>query len=277
MPPIPAIPVLITGSSGLIGSAAWQRLSESPDRYRLTGFDVRSDPDRARATMIGNVADFAAVARAVAGQHTVVHLGANGGPGDLWDRIRESNLIGTYNVFEAARQAGVRRIVFASTGQVTWNWEQEPPLSQVLGGTYGGEPGSYDRIDHTWPVRPSGIYAASKVWGEALGRYYSDIHGISVVVIRFSAVNRPDTPLNPTPAINPGDAQDGVGRSFSIWTSQADAAQLVRRAIDAPASLKFDVFYSGSANKWGVRDISHAQKVLGYRPESSAEDFRRVP
>ena len=275
MPPIPPIQVLITGSSGLIGSAVWQRLSDSPDRYRLSGLDLRADPEQASATVIGNVADFGAVSRAVAGKHTVVHLGANGGTGNLWDRIRDSNLIGTYNVFEAARQSGVKRVVFASTGQVTWNWEQEPPLSQVMAGGYRGAEDSYRRIDHTWPIRPSGIYAASKVWGEALGRYYSDVHGLSVIVIRFSAVNRPDTPLNPTPAINPGDVQDGIGRSFSIWTSQADAAQMVRRAIDAPQAVRFEIFYSGSANKWGVRDISHARDVLGYRPESSAEDFRR--
>jgi len=272
---MPALPVLITGSSGLIGTAVWQRLSDSPDRYRLSGFDLRADPDKASATTVGNVADFAAVSKAVAGKHTVVHLGANGGPGELWDRIRDSNLIGAYNVFEASRKAGVTRIVFASTGQVTWNYEQEPPLSEVLNGRYRGEPGSYDRIDHTWPVRPSGIYAASKVWGEALGRYYSDVHGISVIVIRFSAVNRQDTPLSPTSAINPRDVKDEIGRSFSLWTSQADAAQLVRRAIDAPQSVRFDIFYSGSDNRWGVRDISHARKVLGFRPESSAEDFHR--
>ena len=272
---MPPIPVLITGSSGLIGSAVWLRLSDSPDKYQLTGFDLEADPDKAAQTLIGNVSDFAAVSRGVAGKHTVVHLGANGGPGELWDRIRESNLIGAYNVFEAARQAGVKRIVFASTGQVTWNYEQEPPLSDVLAGQYRGVPGSYDRIDHTWPVRPSGIYASSKLWGEALGRYYSDVYGISVVVIRFSAVNRLDTPLNPTRAINPGDVQDEIGRSFSLWTSQADAAQLVRRAVDAPPTLMFDIFYSGSDNQWAVRDISHARKVLGYRPESSAEDFRR--
>jgi nucleoside-diphosphate-sugar epimerase len=268
--------VLITGSSGLIGTAVWKRMADSPDRYRLYGFDLQAAPDRRRETMTGNVADFAAVSGAVAGKHTVVHLGANGGPGELWDRIRESNLVGAYNVFEAARQAGVKRVVFASTGQVTWNYEQEPPLADVMTGSYRGAPDGYRRIDHTWPVRPSGIYAASKVWGEALGRYYSDVHGISVIAIRFSAVNRPDTPLNPTPGINPGDVDDPIARSFSIWTSQTDAAQLVQRAVDAPPSLRFDIFYSGSRNSRGVRDTSHAEDVLGYRPDSSADDFRHT-
>ncbi len=227
-----------------------------------------------RHLIVGNVADFAAVRGAVEGQHAVVHLGANGGPGDNWDRIRESNLIGTYNVFEAARQAGVSRVIFASTGQVTWNYEQEPPLGDVIGGKYKGRPGSYEKIDHTWPVRPSGLYAASKLWGEALGRYYSDVHGMSVLCIRFSAVNRADTPLHPTANINPGDVDAPMGRSFSIWTSQRDAAQLVRKCLEAPDSVKFDIFYSGSDNKWGVRDISRARDIVGYVPADRAEDFQ---
>ena len=264
--------VLITGASGLIGTATWKRLGDSPDRYALTGFDLAADPDR--NIIAGNVADFDAVRGAVESQRSVVHLGANGGPGDVWDRMRESNLIGTYNVFEAARQAGVRRIVFASTGQVTWNYEQEPPLSEILARTYQGEPGSYDRIDHTRPVRPSGLYAATKVFGEALGRYYSDVYGISVLCIRFSAVNRLDSPLQPTSSINPGDVDMPGNRAFSLWTSTRDAAQLIQRCLDAPPDLKFDIFYSGSDNTWGVRDISHARDVLGYRPEDRAEDFR---
>jgi nucleoside-diphosphate-sugar epimerase len=269
-----ALSVLITGASGLIGSSVWDRLSRSHDSYQVAGLDLVPDPEKGDAVAVGNVADFAAVRRAVEGQEVVVHLGANAGPGDLWDRIRESNLVGTYNVFEASRQAGVRRVIFASTGQVTWNYEQEPPLSEVIAGTYRREPESYPRIDETWPVRPSGIYAASKVWGEALGRYYSDVHGISVLCIRFSAVNRTDSPTNPTRSINPGDVENPVGRSFSLWTSTRDAAQIVQLCIDAPPELRYDIFYTGSDNLWGVRDISHARKVLGYSPKDRAEDHR---
>ncbi|MBI4305492.1 MAG: NAD-dependent epimerase/dehydratase family protein, partial [Chloroflexi bacterium] len=161
------INVLITGSSGLIGGAVWKRLAEHPDRYKLSGFDIAPDPSKS-PTHVGNVADFDAVARAIKGQHTVVHLGANGGPGDLWDRIRESNLIGTYNVFEASRRAGVRRIIFASTGQVTWNWEQEPPLSDVILGKLeppplvrrgcgggGAQPLTRDRLGQPDPPPPN--------------------------------------------------------------------------------------------------------------------------
>ena len=267
--------ILITGASGLIGTAVWKNMSDSPDRYALTGFDLAPDPSKGKSVIIGNINDFAAVRRAIEGRDQIVHLGANAGAGDLWDRIRESNLIGTYNVFEAAREAGVKRVIVASTGQVTWNYEQEPPLAAVIAGRHPRQPGGYRKIDHTWPVRPSGLYAASKVWGESLGRYYSDVHGISVLVIRFSAVNRPDTPLNPTGNINPGDFDAPGERSFSLWTSQRDAAQLVRLCVDAPESLKFDIFYSGSDNRWGVRDISHAEHVLGYRPQDRAEDHRR--
>ena len=264
--------VLITGATGLIGTAVWTRLADSPDRYTLKGFDLVVDPGR--DIIEGNVADFDAVRAALEGQDAVVHLGANGGPGDRWDQLRESNLIGAYNIFESAREAGGKRVIFASTGQVTWNYEQEDDLGEVIGGTYEGESASYERAKHTWPVRPSGLYAATKVWGEALGRYYSDVHGISALCIRFSSVNRDDTPLSPTANINSNDVDMPGNRSFSLWTSNRDAAQMVQRCLDAPDDLMFDIFYSGSDNLWGVRDISHARDVIGYQPEDRAEDFR---
>ena len=81
--------------------------------------------------------------------------------------------------------------------------------------------------------------------------------------------------LHPTANINPHDVDAPLGRSMSIWTSQRDAAQLVRKCLEAPESLKFDIFYSSSDNLWGVRDISHAEEVVGYSPEDKAEDFRK--
>ena len=264
--------VLITGAAGLIGTSVWTRLADSPDRYTLKGFDLVGDPGHDITE--GNVADFDAVRAVVEGQDAIVHLGANGGPGDRWDQLRESNLVGTYNIFESAREAGVKRVIFASTGQVTWNYEQEGDLGQVIAGTYEGSYDSYERVTHTQPVRPSGLYAATKVGGEALGRYYSDVHGISALCIRFSSVNRADSPLSPTSNINPNDVDAPENRSFSLWTSTRDAAQIVQRCLDAPDDLMFDIFYSGSDNRWGVRDISHAAEVIGFRPEDRAEDFR---
>jgi len=264
--------VLITGATGLIGTSVWARLADTPDRYTLKGFDLVGDPGR--DIVEGNVADYNEVRAALEGQDAVVHLGANGGPGDHWDQMRESNLVGAYNIFESAREAGVKRVIFASTGQVTWNYEQEDDLGEVIGGTYDGESDSYERGQHTWPIRPSGLYAATKAWGEALGRYYSDVHSISALCIRFSSVNRTDSPLSPTSNINPNDVDMPGNRSFSLWTSNRDAAQLVQKCLDAPDDLMYDIFYSGSDNLWGVRDISHARDVLGYQPEDRAEDFR---
>ena len=95
---------------------------------------------------------------------------------------------------------------------------------------------------------------------EALGRYYSDVHGLSVICLRYGRVKQEDRPTTP--------------RDFAVWCSLRDAAQMIERCIDAPESLRFDVFFVISNNKWGYRDISHAREVLGYDPRDGAESHR---
>ena len=99
-----------------------------------------------------------------------------------------SNIVGAYHVFEAARIAGVTRVIFASSGATVSGWEREPPLSALVAGRYD-EAGTIRPLTHETPLRPSGLYGASKVWGEALARHYADAHGLSVICLRIDLAN----------------------------------------------------------------------------------------
>ena len=160
--------LLVTGLSGLIGSALHRHLG---GRYPLRALNRRPIPgvDCHQA----DLGDLDAIQPAFNGIDTVVHLGAVAGDTQAPADILRTNVLGTYNVFEAARRAGVTRVIFASSGATVSGWEREPPLSHIVSGEYE-RLGSWSPLTHEAPVRPSGLYGASKVWGEALARTYTD-------------------------------------------------------------------------------------------------------
>ena len=247
--------VLVTGMSGLIGGAVRKRLD---GRYELRALNRRAVAGV--PCHEADIADLDAIKPAFAGIDTVVHLAAAVGGGSPWADILAHNVAGTYNVFEAARLAGVARVVYASSGATVSGCEREPPFSALAAGRYE-EVRAWPILTHESPIQPSGLYGCSKVWGEALARHYSDAHGMSALCIRIGAVNADDRPLEP--------------REFSVWCSQRDVAQMIERAVAAPTSLRFGVFYAVSDNKWSYRDLDRARSLLGYAPADRAEDHRR--
>ena len=174
--------------------------------------------------------------------------------------VMRSNVMGAYNVFEASRLAGVTRVIFASSGATVSAWEREPPISYIVAGRYDQVVGEWTPLTHESPLRPSGLYGASKVWGEALGRHYADAYGMSVICLRIGRVRAEDRPTNP--------------REMSVWCSQRDIARMVAACIEAPDRVRFDVFFVVSNNRWSYRDIEHARAVLGWTPVDRAEDHR---
>jgi nucleoside-diphosphate-sugar epimerase len=246
--------VLVTGMSGLIGGAVRKRLE---GEYELSALNRR--PVAGVSCHQADIADLAAIEPAFRGIQVVVHLAAIAHGSAPWQEVLAHNIIGTYNVFEASRRAGVERVVYASSGATVSNYERDLPYSALVAGHYD-ELGSWPLLTHETPVRPHGLYGCSKVWGEALARHYSDTYDISAICLRIGAVTREDRPTAP--------------RHFSVWCSQRDVAQMVERAIAAPASVRFDVFYAVSDNKWSYRDLEHARARLGYMPQDRAEDHR---
>jgi dTDP-4-dehydrorhamnose reductase len=170
-----------------------------------------------------------------------------------------SNVTGTYNVFEAARLAGVSRVIFASSGATVSGWEKDPPWSHLVAGRYDEAKG-WTRMTHESPMRPSGFYGASKIWGEALARHYADAYGMSMICVRIGRVLEGDRPASL--------------RDFSVWCSQRDVVGMILRCLEAPASVGFDVFFATSDNRWSYRDLDHPRKVLGWTPLDRAEDHR---
>ena len=177
------------------------------------------------------------VAALVKGAHSVIHLGGHSVEG-TWDQILNANIIGCYNLFEATRVAGVKRVIFASSNHAIGFYPRKKKI----------------RTDVT--VRPDSRYGVSKAFGEALGSLYSDKHGIAVTCLRIGNVG----PL-------PLDV-----RRLSIWISPEDLVQLFQIGLEHP-DVRFEIFYGASDNEASWWDNSRAQR-LGYRPTGKAEQFR---
>lgn len=248
--------VLVTGMSGLIGSALHQMLG---DRYAWVALNRR--PMAGVETVQADIADLDAIRPAFDGVDTVVHLAANAQLSAPWEEILHANVIGTYNVFEAARQAGARRVVFASSGATVSAIQKEEPYRALTEGRYSD-------VDESWPMltersmpRPAGLYGVSKVWGEVLARHFVDTSPLSILCLRIGYVNAEDRPVEPA--------------HFANWCSRRDIVQAIGCAIEAPDDLRYDIFFVTSRNQWSYRDLQHTRAGLGYEPRDAAEDHRR--
>lgn len=252
--------VLVTGAAGVIGQAVRQHLG---DRYELHALTHRP------ADFPSHVADIAvldAIQPAFAGMDAVVHLAASPSVDTPWPDILHNNLIGTYNVFEAARHAGVPCVVFASSNHTIGMYEVEnaPRLYDL------NDPRVYDA---DVPVRPDSLYGVSKVYGEALGRYYADNYGLRVYCLRIGSVRADDDPCAPTVAessfwldLTPSQKFE---RLRSTWLSQRDCADLIACCLEAE-HVPWAVVYGISDNPRQFWDLSGARDLLGYHPEDRA-------
>lgn len=247
--------VLVTGMSGLIGGAVRRRLE---GEFALRALNRRDVPGV--ETVQADIADLDAIAPAFEGVDAVVHLAAAVGSDEPLDAVIRANIEGTYNVFEAARRAGVRRVVYASSGATISGWESQEPYKALVEGRYDDVPQSWPMITHEWTVNPNGLYGASKVWGEALGRHFARSFELSVLCLRIGMVTAEDRPKTP--------------RDFSVWCSQRDIASMVHRCLDAPEALDFDILFVTSRNRWGYRDLEHSRIAVGFVPQDAAEEHR---
>lgn len=248
--------VLITGAAGLIGTLIRKELGE---RYELSGVDIQeiSGFDN----LVADTTSVDAIQPAFEGVDVVIDLASNPDQRSPWNIVHGNNLACTISAFEAARKAGVKRIIFASSNHATGMYENDAPYSDIVAGNYDGlSPSDIPMIDTQMPVRPDGPYGIAKAFGEATGRYYHDEFGLSVICLRIGTLNREGRPTNP--------------RQFATLLSHPDLIQLLQKCIDAPDDLGYAVFYGVSGNKWNFWDIANSAEAVGYKPNSNAEDYR---
>jgi nucleoside-diphosphate-sugar epimerase len=252
--------VLVTGASGTIGSAVREHLSE---RYALS---YLTRQPAAFPCHVADIADLDAIQPAFDGLDAVVHLSASVSVSSAWGDVLHDNIVGTYSVYEAARRAGVGCVVFASSNHAVGMYEVE------------AAPGIYaldDRrvIDHHAEIRPDSYYGVSKAYGEALGRYYAENHGLRVFCLRIGTVRADDDPRAPEVAEAsswlPLTPQQAYDRLRATWLSRRDCAQLIARCLDAD-HVRFGIYYGISDNPRQFWDITHAREELGYNPQDAA-------
>jgi len=249
--------VLVTGMSGIIGTVVKERLGNLYELSALNRRDVPGVP-----TTRADLADLEAILPAFEGVDAVVHLACHIGADDEWDGMLSTNIAGTYNVYEAARLAGVKRVVYGSAVGVVMLYQKEEPFGAIIDGRYDEAPYPPPTITRNWPVRPFNLYGCTKVWGETVARYYADAHSIPSVVLRIGRVPDDD---------RPGPGRD---RDFVTWCSHRDIAQAIQRGLDAPLKESFVVVDATSQNKWGLWDYAYAKEAIGYVPQDSADDYR---
>jgi nucleoside-diphosphate-sugar epimerase len=235
--------ILITGAAGQIGTMLRKRLA-APDRV-LRLLDVAPLPVLSGETLgpgeeavTASVTDTAAVRAACAGVDAVIHLG--GIPSESsWDRISDVNIQGTYVVLEAARRAGVPRVIFASSNHaVGFAPRSEFPVP-----------------DYAYPA-PDTYYGVSKAAGEALAALYHRRYGLDAICVRIlSCFERPRNP-----------------RMLSTWLSPDDAGRLFEACLSVP-SPGFRVIYGVSANTRGGWVSLDEARSIGYEPRDDAEVY----
>ena len=255
--------VLITGAEGNIGSSLPEHLA---GRYELRL--LTREPQAGLDSFAADIAELDSILPAFEGMDAVIHLAGSPSVQTPWDDILHNNIIGTRNVFEAARRQGLKQIVYASSNHAAGMYEEEraPELYRRRGGFI---------LDHLAPLRPDSLYGVSKCFGEALGRFYSERHGLSVYCLRIGSVLRDDNPTSE--AVRHGSEwlglseDDNLRRMAATWQSKRDLAREISACLDAE-DVHFGIFYGVSDNPYRFWDLDHARTVIGYIPADRAPE-----
>jgi UDP-glucose 4-epimerase len=230
--------VLVTGAGGRIGSYFAEN---SRDRYDLR-LMVQDDSQIERVQSYGEVMkadllDLDAMKQLCAGIDTVVHMAGNPDASATWKPLLETNIIGTYNAMVAAKAAGCRRLIFASSIHAVSGYPREV------------------QVKTSEPVNPGDLYGVTKAFGEALGRYMAEQEGLSVIALRIGGFQSVENAM-----------QERSAGMADAWVTQRDLTHLIQKCID-DESLKFAIFHGLSNNAFNRLDISDARELVGYEPQ----------
>ncbi len=228
--------ILVTGAAGGIGTSLRKLLKGKYKSMRWSDIKKPDDLAADEEFVAADLSKMAEVEKIVAGIDGIVHLGGYSIEGP-WETIHSSNIVGCYNVFEAAYRADVKRIVFASSNHAVGFY----PRAQKIG------------VSVT--VHPDSRYGISKAFGEAVGAFYADKHGLRVTCLRIG--NFGDVPIDK--------------RRLSIWLKPEDLVQLINIGFTHP-DIRFEIFYGASDNVDMWWDNSNARR-FGYKPIGRAAEY----
>jgi len=229
--------LLITGAAGGVGRVMRSKLAGLADVIRLSDRVEITDVGAQEEFVQADLADRAAVVRAVAGVDAIVHLGGISTEA-AFDPILQANIVGLYHLYEAARAQGQPRILFASSNHTIGFYRQD------------------EYIDADVPVRPDSLYGVSKCFGEALARMYFHKFGQETAIVRIGSC-----------FTKPGNV-----RMLATWLSYDDLARLAARVFSIPR-LGCPTIYGASANAQSWWNNAQAT-YLGWQPQDSAEAWR---
>jgi nucleoside-diphosphate-sugar epimerase len=237
--------LLITGSRGKIGMVLMKGLADS---FAVYGLDLLARPkEHILRADISDYDQLTSVMREIAPLPYIIHLAADARVGASWKSVLRNNIIGTKNLYEAARAYKVNKVIFASSNHVTGAYEGIPPSLHEK-----PEPRIITAND---PVRPDSDYGTSKVFGEAVARQYYELCGIQSVCLRIGTFLADNNPTRNE-------------RVRKTWLSHRDLIQLVKKSI--MSQVEFGIYYGVSKNKGRFWDISKAEKEIDYHPEDDA-------
>ena len=233
--------VLVTGANGNIGSYFAEQCAKQY-RLRLMVRDAADADAIARfgEVVVGDVTELEAMKKLCTGMDTVLHLAATASPSSTWDQILPANIVGTYNMLVAAKAAGCRRVIYASSIHAV-----------------SGYPADV-QVKTSDPVNPGDLYGVSKCFGEALSRYFAEKEGLSVIALRIGAFE----------PLEVAQQEENIGL-LDAFVSQRDLTQLIIKCIETD-QLQFAIFNGLSNNRFKRLDISAARELLGYEP---VDDF----
>ena len=229
--------LLLTGAAGGLGRELRPRLRRLARVLRVSDLAVMAPAEANEEVAGADLRDAVAVDAVVAGCEAIVHLGGISVEGPF-EPILQANIVGVWNLYEAARRHGVKRIVFASSNHVTGFYGQDEVVSPLD------------------PVRPDGHYGLSKAFGENLSRFYFDRYGIESVCLRIGS----------------SFAEPKDRRMLATWLSYDDLERLVVASLTAPV-VGHSIVYGMSDNTATWWDNTSARHI-GFRPRDSSEPFR---
>lgn len=230
--------VLVTGAGGRIGSYFAEHSFGKYDLRLMVQHADQAERVRQFGEVVkGDLGDLSAMKQFCAGIDTVVHMAGNPDASATWQPLLETNIIGTYNAMVAAKSAGCRRLIFASSIHAVSGYPREV------------------QVKTSEPVNPGDLYGVTKAFGEALGRYMAEQEGLSVIALRIGGFQTVENAQ-----------RDGSIKMADAWVTDRDLNQLIQKCVD-DESLKFAIFHGLSNNAFLRLDISDARELVGYNPQ----------